>query len=64
MINQNQTQPGAVAHAYHPSYLGGGDQEDCSSRPTCAKKAHMTTPSQSIKAECGRAPVIPAMQEV
>jgi hypothetical protein len=24
---------GAVTHAYNPSYLGGWDQEDCSSRP-------------------------------
>jgi hypothetical protein len=24
-------------HAYNPSHLGGGDQEDCSSRPVCTK---------------------------
>jgi hypothetical protein len=26
--------PGLVAQAYNPSYLGGGDQEDHSSRPS------------------------------
>jgi hypothetical protein len=29
---------GLVAFAYIPSYLGGGDWEDCGSRPALAKK--------------------------
>jgi hypothetical protein len=29
-----------VAHAYNPSYSGGRDQEDCSSKPWFKKTLH------------------------
>jgi hypothetical protein len=42
------SQPAVVDHACNPSYLGGGDQEDCDLRP--ARKRVSKMPSQPIKA--------------
>jgi hypothetical protein len=51
-----------VAHATcNPSYLGGGDQEDCGSRPA---QVNSKTPSQQQKSWVWWCtPVIPATQE-
>jgi hypothetical protein len=41
-----RNRPGMVAHACNSNYLGGGDQEDCSSKPAQEKVSQ--TLSQSI----------------
>jgi hypothetical protein len=37
-----------VAHACNPSYLGGRDQEDLSSKPAQAKKVHKTLSQKAL----------------
>jgi hypothetical protein len=37
-IKERLTDPGSVAHPYNPSYSGGGDWEDHSSRPVSGKR--------------------------
>jgi hypothetical protein len=49
-----------VAHTCNPSYSGGGDREDCSSREVQAKKL-ARSPSQSISQMWYLTPVIPPM---
>jgi hypothetical protein len=50
-----------VPHACNPSYLGGRDLEDCSSRLAQAKSLQDPISTNSWVRWC--IPVIPAMQE-
>jgi hypothetical protein len=60
--HQKKEKLGAVAHTCNPSYLGGGDQQDCGLRPTWTKK--FTRPYLNEKSWAWwYAPVIPTTQE-
>jgi hypothetical protein len=58
--------PGAVAHAYNPSYLGGWNQEDHSSRPAWANSSqdpHLQNNQSKMDWRCGSSGRAPALQE-
>jgi hypothetical protein len=54
--------PSTVVHTCNPSYLGGGDKEDHSMKPSCAKD-FMGPQSQLISWAWWCTPAIPPFQE-